>query len=99
MKSLLAYFVEFYENSIIVSKEYPDDCTVGRPNQKPIIIIIFDESIFFANNRYKKVWTLNSQDILQPKKKKKRNHGIKFLTSIIKAQPVILIPSTTRIFS
>lgn len=55
MKSLLPYFIEFYENNTIVSKEYLDDYIVRGPNYGLIIIIIYNESIFSTNNRRKKV--------------------------------------------
>lgn len=32
MKSLLIYFMEFFEDSTMVPKEYLDDCAVGRPD-------------------------------------------------------------------
>lgn len=34
-------------------------------------MIVYNKSILFTNNKYKKVWTLNGQDILWPKNKKK----------------------------
>ena len=71
MKSLLPYSVEFYEDGTIVPKEYPDDCAVRGLNRRLIIIITNDESIFSANNRRKKVWILNGQGILRPKRKRK----------------------------
>ena len=55
MKLLLPYFVEFFEDSTIVPREYPNDCVVGRPDRKPIIMITHDESIFSANNGHRKV--------------------------------------------
>lgn len=33
MKALLPYIVEFEEDGTILSKEYPDDCTVGGSGQ------------------------------------------------------------------
>ena len=55
MKSFLLYFVEFYEDGIIVSKEFPDDYAVESPNQRPIIMITYDESTFSAKDGRKKV--------------------------------------------
>lgn len=43
----------------MVPKEYLDDCAVGRPDQRPIIVTTHDESTFSANNERKKVWTLS----------------------------------------
>ena len=71
MKSLLSYFVEFFEDGTIVPKEYPDDCAVGALDQRPIIMITHDESTFSANDGRSKVWTLNGQVNLQPKGKGK----------------------------
>ena len=72
MKSLLSYFVEFFEDGTMVSKEYPDDCEVEGPDRRPIIMITHDESTFSANDGRRKVWTLNGQGILRPKRKEKR---------------------------
>ena len=72
MKSLLPYFVEFFEDGTMVPKEYPDDFAVGGPDRRPIIMITHDESTFSANDGRRKVWTLNGQGILRPKRKEKR---------------------------
>ena len=71
MKSLLPYFVEFFEDGTMVPKEYPDDCAVGGPDRRPIIMITHDENIFSANDGCRKVWTLYGQGILRPKGKGK----------------------------
>ncbi len=71
MKSLLPYFVGFFEDGTMVPKEYPDDCAVRRPDQRQIIMITYDESTFSANDMRRKVWTLNGQGILRPKRKGK----------------------------
>ena len=68
MKSLLPYFVEFSDGSML-PKEYPDDCAVGGSDKRPIIMITHDESTFSANDGRRKVWTLNGQGILRPKGK------------------------------
>lgn len=60
IKLFLPYFVKFSENSAIVSKEYLNDCVIGESKKRPINLIIHNESIFFANDRCKKVWILNS---------------------------------------
>lgn len=65
IKSLLPYLVKFSEDGTMVSKEYPSDCSVGRPEKRPVIMITHDESTFFANDGRKKVWTLNGQGILE----------------------------------
>ena len=72
MKSLLPYFVEFYKDDTIVIKEYSNDCAVGKPNWRPIIMIIYDENKFFANNRRKKYGLLIVKVFCGLKKKKKK---------------------------
>ena len=57
-KSLLRYFVKFEKNDKILPKEYPSDCAVGGPDQRPIIMITHDESTFFANDTQQKIWML-----------------------------------------
>lgn len=59
--------MKFYKNNIIISKKYLDDCIIEGPDQKLIIIFTDYKSSFFAHN-IKKIWTLNGQGILQPKK-------------------------------
>ena len=72
MKSLLPYFAKFFENGIIVPKEYQDNCTVGRSDQRLIIMITYNKSTFSTNNDCKNVWNLNGQSILQPKRQGKK---------------------------
>ncbi len=50
MKSLLPYFVEFFDNGSILPKVYLDDYAVGRSDQRPIIMITHDKSTFSAND-------------------------------------------------
>lgn len=50
MKALLPYFVEFSEDRSILPKVYPEDCTVGGPKKRRIIMITHDESTFSAND-------------------------------------------------
>lgn len=71
MKSLLPYFVKLSKDSTMILKKYLSNCTVKRSETRPIIMIIHNEDTFFANNGYKKVWTLNSQGILRPKRREK----------------------------
>ncbi len=71
MKSLLPYFLEFFEDGTMIPKEYLDDCKVEGPDRKPIIMITHNESTFSANDWHRKVLTLNSQGILRPKGKGK----------------------------
>lgn len=79
MKLLLPYFLEFLEDSILVSKEYPSDYATKRPEKKPIIIIIQNEKIFFMNNNCKKIQTLNGQAIIKLKKNRKEIRVLHFL--------------------
>ena len=67
MKSLLPYFVEFQDDGTILPKEYPEDCAVGGPNRRQIIMITHDESTFSVNDSRRKVWTLEGHGILRPK--------------------------------
>lgn len=55
MKLFLPYFVEFSEDGTIVSKKYPSDCAIRKPEKRPIIMITRDESTFSANDGRKKV--------------------------------------------
>ena len=55
MKSLLPYFVKNFEDSTMAPKKYPDDCTVERLDQKPIIIITYNKNIFSTNNKHRKL--------------------------------------------
>ncbi len=71
MKSLLPYFVEFFEDGTMIPKEYPDDWVVKGPDWRRIIMITYDESTFSANDGCWKVWTPNSQGILRLKGEKK----------------------------
>lgn len=50
MKSLLPYFVEFFDDGSILPKLYSENCTMDNPDQRPIIMITYNESIFFAND-------------------------------------------------
>lgn len=57
MEEFNPYIIKFEENGIIKPKVYPLDCAMGGKNWQPVIIIINDEYIFFANNKIQKVWT------------------------------------------
>lgn len=60
IKLFLLYFLKFFEDDIIILKEYSIDCVIEKPGKRPIIMIIHDKSTFSINDGYKKVWTLNS---------------------------------------
>lgn len=72
MKLLLPYFVEFSNNRSILPKIYPENCVVDGLNRRPIILIIYNESIFSVNDDQQKVWSLNGHGILHLQKKEKR---------------------------
>lgn len=71
MQSFLPYFVEFEENDKILSKEYLNNCVIGSLDWQPIIMITYDESIFFANDSCWKIWISKSYNIFCPKRKDK----------------------------
>lgn len=52
IKALTLYFIKFNEDRSILLKKYLKDCKVSRSNQGAIIMIIYDESTFFANNKH-----------------------------------------------
>ena len=54
-KSLLPYFAEFFDYGSILPKVYPGDYAVKRSDQRPIIMITYDESTFSANDGRRKV--------------------------------------------
>lgn len=65
MKLFFLYLVGFFEKNSMLPKQYPNNCAVDSSNQRSIIIIINDKSIFFANDGHHKVlWTLNHQKVL-----------------------------------
>ena len=47
--------MEFFNNDSILPKTYPNNYIIKKSNQRFIIIIIYNKSIFFANNSYQKV--------------------------------------------
>lgn len=57
MKDLEPYLVKFEEDGSIKTKEYPDDCAVGRDKRRPVIVITDDECTFSANDGIQKAWT------------------------------------------
>ena len=50
MKELESYLVEFNKNGIIKAKEYLSNYAIESSNSQLIIVIIYNESIFSANN-------------------------------------------------
>lgn len=49
--SLLVYVIKIFQNSIMLSKKYPDNYIVKTPNQNQSIKIISDKDIFIINNK------------------------------------------------
>lgn len=85
MKSFLPSFVNFFEDDTMVLKKYPHDYAVKKPDQRSIVMITYDESIFSTKNRRRKVWTFNNQGILKPKRKRKEIiYNTRFPTFMIK---------------
>jgi hypothetical protein len=68
---LLPYMVEFHENGTMKPKEYPEDCRVGGPDRRPVILITHDESVFSANDGRHQAWMKKNGTISRPKGKGK----------------------------
>lgn len=51
IKILFPYFVKFNKDGSILSKNYSKNCAVDGLNKRLIMIIIYNESIFLANDR------------------------------------------------
>ena len=52
MRLLLPYFVKFFKDGFILEKNYLNNCIVKKLDQRLIIIIIYNKSIFLANNKH-----------------------------------------------
>lgn len=50
IKKLQLYFVKFNNNGTMKNKEYLLNCMIKSTNQRLIIIIIYNKSIFSTNN-------------------------------------------------
>lgn len=50
MKKLLSYLIKFSKDRFMISKKYLKDFAIGKPNKQLVIIIIYNESTFLANN-------------------------------------------------
>ena len=85
MKSLLPYFVEFLEDGTMVLKEYPDDCAVGGPDRRPIIMLTHDESTFSRKEWVEKSMESKWSRHFTTQRKMKRDYGIRFPTTMVKA--------------
>lgn len=67
IKEFKLYMVEFDKNSIMKEKIYLFNCIVYSFYCYLIIIITYDECIFFANNSIQKVLTQKEEIFLQSK--------------------------------
>ena len=72
MEALKLYLVEFEEDSLMKSKTYPNDCTIGGSEKQLIILITHNESTFNANDSCQQVWQKESHSTLCSKGKGKR---------------------------
>jgi hypothetical protein len=71
MEEMLPYMVEFNEDGTMKEKQYPEDCSVGGPNRRPIIMITHDESIFSAHDGRHQAWISERGMLIHPKGKGK----------------------------
>lgn len=71
MEVLGPYLVEFRDDGSMEEKVYPSDCAVNRPNKKPVILIIYDESTFMANDGQDQAWLKKGDTFLRPKGREK----------------------------
>lgn len=71
IKKLLLYLIEFSENRFIILKKYFKDYIIDKLNRQPIIMIIYNENTFLANNGQKRIWTLDGYSILRAKNRRK----------------------------
>lgn len=56
IEKLKPYIIKFDENSLIKPKVYLLDYAIGDNHWQPIIVIIYNEYIFFSNNSIQKTW-------------------------------------------
>ena len=71
IRAQFLYFVKFNKDDTILFKEYPNDCIVRSLNQRLIIIIIYNKSIFSTNNDCQKVCIFEKHRIFLLKTKRK----------------------------
>lgn len=71
IEALKPYLVEFEENGSIIPKTYPENCAIGSPDRRPVILITHDESTFNANDGRRQMWQKDGHSILCPKGKGK----------------------------
>lgn len=50
MKDLESYLIEFEKDRSIKTKKFPDNCTIKGDKYCLVIVITYNECIFFANN-------------------------------------------------
>lgn len=71
MKPFLPYFVEFSKDGSLLPKIYPEDCAVGEPNWRPIIMITNGEICFLQMMVIQKYRPWMGIVFYIPKRKKK----------------------------
>lgn len=71
IKALLSYFVKFKKDSIILSKEYVENCAVEGLDQQVINIIMYSKNVFSVNDSCQKVWIFERYEIFCPKRKRR----------------------------
>jgi len=67
LEELWPYVVEFEDDGTMVNKVYPEDCMVGGPGRRPIILVTHDESTFSSNDGRRQAWTGPTRQFLRPK--------------------------------
>ena len=65
------YLVKFRNDKFMEKKAYPSDNTVNDLNERQVIFIIHDESIFLINNSQHQAGLRKNNIFLRPKKRKK----------------------------
>ena len=57
MEELKPYIFEFEKDCTMKPKVYPSDCEVGKNNRQHIVVITYNECIFFAKDGFRKALT------------------------------------------
>ena len=64
IEKLKPYMIEFNEDGVMKTKDYPVNYKVGGEKRCPIILIIHNKCTFFANNGIRKAWTRKGDTFL-----------------------------------
>ena len=65
IKDLKLYLIKFNEDGTMKDKTYSPNCAVGDEDYWSVIIIPYDEYIFFVNDGIYKTWTRVENVFLQ----------------------------------